>query len=359
MTKGIELIKRLSLAMGPSGCEDEVRDVIREEIGDAADSVTEDRVGNLIVKVRGRGMDYNADKPARLLVAAHMDEVGFMVKDVTDEGYIRFSPIGGMDPRVLCGRHVTIRTEKGKDIPAMIATKAIHLQSAEERAKATPTDKMYLDIGTRTKEEGFKTVSVGDYGVFDSDFVTFGKDNGRIKGKALDDRLGCAALIETIRSLHDLPCDLPFDVYFAFTCNQLITGISCAGVAAFTVEPDMALMVEATAVNDLPGMPAASRVASLGGGCVLSLCDSAAIYDPALTAMLTRTAAEAGIPTQIKQSLGDVTDGGFVQRSMAGVKTALLSVPVRYAHTAASVAMLSDYEAARDLMIAALRKWKV
>ena len=359
MTKGMELVKRLSLAFGPSGCEDEVRSIIKEEIGQSADGITVDRVGNLIAVVKGRGMDYNAEKPARLLVAAHMDEVGFMVKDVTDEGYVKFSTIGDMDPRVLCGRHVNIRTEKGKTVPAMIATKAIHLQSAEDRTKATPTDKMYFDIGTRTREEGFKAVSIGDFGVFDSDFETFGKDGCRIKGKALDDRLGCAALIETIRSLHDEPCALPFDVYFCFTCNQEIIGISGAGVAAFTVKPDMALLVEATAVNDLPGVPGASRVASLGGGCVLSLCDRAAIYDPALTAMLSRTAKEAGIASQIKQSLGDVTDGGFVQRSMAGVKTALLSVPVRYTHTAASVALYADYEATRDLLKAVLRGWKV
>ncbi len=357
MTKGIELIKRLSLAFGPSGWEDDVRAVIREEIGKAADSITEDRVGNLIVRVKGRGLDYNASKPARMMIAAHMDEVGFMVKDVTDEGYLKFSPIGGMDPRVLCGRHVMIHTDKGTEVPAMIATKAIHLQSAEDRAKATPTKKMYFDIGARTKEEGFKAVSVGDCGVFDSDFMTFGKDGAFLKGKALDDRLGCAALIEAIRDLHDSPCDLPFDVYFCFTCNEEI-GISGAGVAAFTVEPDMALLVEACAVNDLPGVPGASRVASLGGGCVLTLVDSTALYDQSLTAFLRHTAEDQGVRYQIKQGTGDMSDGGMIQRSMAGVRTAMLSVPVRYTHSAASVTGYADYESARDLLIAALRNWK-
>ena len=237
---GTELIRELSLAFGPSGCEDAVRELIMEQIQGDCHTCTVDKAGNLIAVVRGRGLDYDPDRPRRIMLAAHMDEVGFMIREITEEGYLKFGTVGGIDPRVLCGRHVQIGDEKRR-IHGVIASKAIHLQTAEERSKATPVDKMYIDIGAGSREDAKKQVSVGDYATFDSDFVIFGKDGCMMKGKALDDRAGCAVLIEVMRDLYRTPCDMPFDVCSAFTCCEEV-GISGANVAAFGIKPDIAII---------------------------------------------------------------------------------------------------------------------
>lgn len=346
-----ELIQALSMAFGPSGNEKEVRTLIRAQIGAACDGKTTDKAGNLIFKLKGRGLNYDAENPRRMLVAAHMDEVGFMVRELTEDGYVRFSTIGQMDPRVLCGRHVCFHNQDDHVVPGVIATKAIHMQTAEERTRATPVQKMYVDIGAEHQESAQRLLEVGDWGTFASEFVSFGKDGRYMKGKALDNRCGCAALIETIRALHASDCDLAYDVYFAFTCHQEI-GISAASVAAFNIDPDVALLVEATAVDDLPDVSPARRVAALGEGCVLSLADKGALYDAGLVRFAMRCAEEGGIAYQIKQGAAEATDGGVIQRSLAGVRMASLSLPVRYTHSAANVAMYEDYQALCQLCLA-------
>lgn len=354
---GIELIRHLSLAFGPTGCEDGVRNLIIEQIEGQCDGYCEDRVGNLIAKICGRGLDYHPEHPDRIMLSAHMDEVGFMITKITPEGYLKFGNLGGIDPRVMCGRQVVIGNET-KQIPGVIASKAIHLQTAEERSKVTPANKLYMDIGALDAENAGTVVSVGDYATFASDFVTFGKEGAYMKGKALDDRCGCAALIEIMRSLHERPCDLPFDVYFAFTrCEEI--GISGAVVAANTVRPSCAIIMEATAVNDLPGVSGAARVSELGGGGVISLVDGGTIYDSSMVRFALQTGEEKGIKCQIKQYASGANDARVIQRSMEGVRVLGLSLPTRYIHSASNVAMYKDYEAYRDLVIAMLRDWKL
>ena len=150
--EGLDLIRELSLAFGPSGCEDAVRDLIIEQIKGDCDSYTVDKAGNLIAVIHGRGLDYNAAAPRRLMLSAHMDEVGFMITEITKEGYLKFGTVGGLDPRVLCGRHVLVGEGKRR-LHGVIASKAIHLQSAEERTKATPVSKMYIDVGAKDADE--------------------------------------------------------------------------------------------------------------------------------------------------------------------------------------------------------------
>ena len=352
---GINLIRELSLAFGPSGCEDAVRDTIIEQIKGECDAYTVDKAGNLIAVIRGRGLDYNPENPRRIMLSAHMDEVGFMITAITEEGYLKFGVVGGMDPRVLCGRHVIVGDKQ--KLHGVIASKAIHLQTPEERTKATPLSKMYIDIGAKDAEDAKKYVSVGDYAVFDSDFVTFGKDNTRMKGKALDDRAGCAMLIEIMRNLHREPCNLPFDVCFAFTCCEEV-GISGANVAAFGIQPDTAIILEATAVNDLPG---AGRgfVSKQGEGGTLSLCDRGTIYDMGFINYARQTAEEKGLKVQLKQAFTGGTDAAHIQRALTGVRVLGLSLPTRYIHSASCVALYEDYEQTRDLVIAMLRDWKL
>lgn len=353
---GIKLLQALCEAFGPSGCEDNVRALIQEQIDGDCDGYTVDRAGNLIARIKGRGLDYNGADPRRILLSAHMDEVGLMIREITEEGYLKFGNVGGIDPRVLCGRHVLVGDDRRR-ISGVIASKAIHLQTPEERAKATPIHKMYIDIGAKDREDAARLVSVGDYAVFDSDFVTFGKDGRAIKAKALDDRAGCATLIEVMRDLHRNPCDLPFDVYFAFTCCEEV-GISGANVAAFNVRPDTAIVLEATGVNDLPGA-GRNRVSVQGEGGTLSICDRGTVYDMGFVNFARQTAEEKGIKCQLKQAFTGGTDAAHIQRALTGVRVLGLSLPTRYIHSASCVALYEDHESVIALVLAMLRGWKL
>ena len=353
---GINLIRELSLCFGPSGCEDAVRSLILEQIKGDCDNYTVDKAGNLIAVIRGRGLDYDRNNPRKLMLSAHMDEVGFMITAITEEGYLKFGTVGGIDPRVMCGRHVQVGDDK-RQVHGVIASKAIHLQTPEERAKTTPVRNMYIDIGAKDAEDAKKYVSVGDYAVFDSDFVTFGKDNTRMKGKALDDRAGCAMLIEIMRDLHARPCDLPFDVCFAFTtCEEV--GISGANVAAFGIAPDTAIILEATAVNDLPGA-GRSFVSTQGEGGTLSLCDRGTVYDMGFIDFARQTAEQNGLKCQLKQAFTGGTDAAHIQRSLSGVRVLGLSLPTRYIHSASNVALYEDFEQTWKLVVAMIRNWKL
>lgn len=352
---GIELVRQLSLAFGPSGCEDAVRDMIVEQIEGECDGYCIDRVGNLIARITGRGMDYHPASPRRLLLCAHMDEVGFMVSHITEEGYLKFSNIGGIDPRVLCGRPITVEGAQGQ-IPGVIATKAIHLQTKEEREKVTPAKKLYMDIGATDRADAEAHVGIGDYATFASDFEIFGKDGARMKGKALDDRAGCAAMIEIMRSLHEDTSDRPFDVYFAFTrCEEI--GITGAAVAAHAVAPDWAIVLESTAINDIPGAVGSARVADIGEGVAVSLVDNSTIYDRGMIHLAMDTGTEQGIACQVKKRVSGGNDARVIQRSLDGVRVLALSLPTRYIHSASCVAAVSDYEAMRELPLAMIRAW--
>ena len=353
---GIDLIRELSLAFGPSGCEDAVRALIEGQIKGACDSMTVDNAGNLIAVIRGRGNDYDKKNPRRVMLSSHMDEVGFMITAITEEGYLKFSPVGGIDLRVMPGRHVLVGDDTRR-YHGVIASKAIHLQTPDERSKTMPLDKLYIDIGARDAEDAKKYVSVGDYAVFDSEFVTFGKDNSRIKAKALDDRAGCAMLIEIMRDLRRTPCDMPFDVCFAFTtCEEV--GISGANVAAFEIAPDNAIILEATAVNDLPGA-GRNFVSKQGEGGTLSLCDRGTVYDMGFIDFARQTAEQNGLKCQLKQAFTGGTDAAHIQRSLSGVRVLGLSLPTRYIHSASNVALYEDYEQTWKLVVAMLRDWKL
>ena len=198
---------------------------------------------------------------------------------------------------------------------------------------------------------------MGDYATFDSDFVTFGKDDCMMKGKALDDRAGCAMLIEIMRDLRREPCNLPFDVCFAFTCCEEV-GISGANVAAFGIKPDTAIILEATAVNDVPGA-GRHKVSTQGEGGTLTLADRGTIYDMGFIEFARHTAERKELKCQIKQAMTGGTDAAHIQRSMTGVRVLGLSLPTRYIHSASNVARYEDFEQTWKLVVAMLREWKL
>ena len=323
----LELLKELCRLNGVSGAEDPVRNFIQTQAQPYADSLRSDALGNLIVFKRGKKSTGN-----KLLLAAHMDEVGVIVTRITEEGFLKFDFVGGVDRRVAIGKPVVLGEN---EIPGLIGLKAIHLVSREEEEKVPKTDALYIDIGAKDREEAEKLVPPGTYGSFVGPPQEFGQ--GFLKAKAIDDRIGCAIMLELLKE------DLPLDVTFAFTAQEEV-GTRGAFGTAFSVSPEVALVLETTTAADLPGVEGARRVCAPGKGPVISYMDGATIYDRDLFENLRRLAEEHGIPWQTKEYIAGGTDARTIQRSRSGVRVAALSAAVRYLHAPATVGSLADFE---------------
>lgn len=327
-----EQLKELCVLDGTSGDEGAVRDYIISHI--KADMVTVDNLGNVIVFKKGRSTPKN-----KVLLAAHMDEVGFMITDVTEDGFLRFDAVGGIDPRVVLGR--AVRLKNGAQ--GVIGTKATHQQTAEQRKKAPDFGDMYIDIGAQSRGAAERLAARGDTACFDTDFFRFG--DGFIKGKAIDDRAGCLIMIDMINS------DLAYDTWFAFTVQEEV-GTRGAAAAAFTVNPDIAVVLETTTACDIAGVSGDKRVCSLGGGAVISYMDRRTVYDRELYRLAFDTAQRLSIPAQTKTVVAGGNDSGAIHVSRGGVRTCALSVPCRYLHSPSCVIKESDYAAAKQLAFA-------
>lgn len=323
----LELLKELCRLNGVSGAEDPVRNFIQTQAQPYADSLRSDALGNLIVFKRGKKSTEN-----KLLLAAHMDEVGVIVTRITEEGFLKFDFVGGVDRRVAIGKPVVLGEN---EIPGLIGLKAIHLVSREEEEKVPKTDALYIDIGAKDREEAEKLVPPGTYGSFVGPPQEFGQ--GFLKAKAIDDRIGCAIMLELLKE------DLPLDVTFAFTAQEEV-GTRGAFGTAFSVSPEVALVLETTTAADLPGVEGARRVCAPGKGPVISYMDGATIYDRDLFENLRRLAEEHGIPWQTKEYIAGGNDARTIQRSRSGVRVAALSAAVRYLHAPATVGSLADFE---------------
>ena len=346
---GRELIELLSLAFGPSGCEDEVRELIMPRASTVADRAYIDRMGNLIA-VMGFG---KGEEKKKIMISSHMDEVGFMISEIKEDGMLGYGCIGGIDPSVVAGRKILVGDEKGQ-ISGIICSKAIHQKSPEEREKAVKHDKLCMDIGAASREEAEKLVKVGDYATFDSEFYSFGKGGRTLKCKALDDRMGCAAMLEIMDSFRSDPPQSDIEVYFCFTVREEI-GFSGAGTAAANIAPDLSIVLETTAIGDLPTTEACRRVADVGKGGVVSIVDRSTVYDRELVDRAMDIAKAREIPAQLKRYVSGGNDAGHIHKALEGVKALAISVPTRYLHSPACVASLDDYESVRDLAEAVMR----
>lgn len=322
----IELMKELCALPGPSGCEDAVRAFVLKRVKPFADEIRTDAIGNVMVFRKGRKA---LDRP--VAVCAHMDEVGVIIKKITEDGMLKFGFVGGVDPRVVIGRPVRFG-----DVPGVIGIKAVHLTTAAERRTMPKTKNLYIDIGATSRAAAEKLVSLGDYGVFDSAVVEFG--DGLIKAKAIDDRVGCAALLKLIE---DEP---PIDTWFCFTVQEE-TGLRGAASMAFALDPGFAMVLEGTTAADLAEVKGADAVCRVRGGVVLPFMDGATIYDAALFELLRDACIKRGIPWQTKTRVAGGTDAGRIHRSRAGVRVCAAAAPVRYIHSPSSVAAKADCEA--------------
>ena len=328
----LDTLETLCCLSGVSGREEEIRDYILERVMPYADEILTDPMGNLMVFKKG---DCTPSK--RIMLAAHMDEVGLIVTDITDEGFLRFSNVGGIDRRVLPGKMVYVGESR---VPGVIGGKAMHVTGAEERKTLPELREMYIDIGAADRTKAAACVSPGDVACFDDSVIRFG--GGCLKAKAIDDRVGCATMVKLIEGR--LPCDC----WFAFTVQEEL-GARGAVIAARSIEPDAALILEGTTAADIPGVSGADRICRQGDGVVIPFMDRGTIYDRELYALLTRLASENDIPWQTKTRIAGGTDASSIQRSMGGVRTAAVSVAVRNIHSPASVARIDECTAQLSL----------
>lgn len=321
----IETLKKLTTLDGVSGDEKPVRDYIIEIIKGRVDSWHVDNMGNLIAFKKGTGAG------RKVMLAAHMDEVGLLVTGINDNGLLKFKAVGGIETRVLVGKRVRIGRDR---VPGIIGYKPIHLQDASERKSSVKKSALAIDIGAKDREQAEEWVSVGDAVAFDYDPVEFG--DRKIMAKALDDRSGCAILTELLKNRY------PFDLYGCFTVQEEI-GLKGAKAAAYAVAPDLAIVLEGTTCYDLTGTDEHMMSTRLGGGPAVTVMDRSVISDRGLFRFIADTAENGGIPWQIKRTVSGGTDAGRIQVSGSGVKVCTIAVPCRYIHTPVSVMDKSDF----------------
>ena len=333
------LLKDLTEAVGVSGAEAEIRQLIRKQIADYVDQWSIDALGNLIVHKKGTG-----EVNLRVMVDAHMDEVGLMISDIGSDGTLRFAGIGGFDDRALLGKVVQIGPNK---VTGVIGAKPVHLLKHSEYERVVRMEAMRIDIGTKSKEATAGKVKIGDRAAFVTPYEEVGPN---AIGKAFDNRVGCAALIELLQA-----DPYPFDLYGAFTVQEEV-GLRGAQVAAHHIKPDAAFVLECTPAYDLPTEKDTSPNVALGKGVAVYVMDRGTIQDPRLVSHITRTAAAQDIPYQIRQPGGGGTNTAVIQQTLAGIPAATMAVPGRYAHTPTMMINLSDYQNLVKLADATLRQ---
>lgn len=332
----LKLLEKLCNALAISGDEGEVRKIVLEEIKGCADEVRVDALGNVLATRRGWGR-----KRMRVMLDAHMDEVGFMIVAEDGEGIYRFENVGGIDVRHLVGKQVLVGKNR---TPGVIGGKPVHLMDAEERKRKVPSDSLRIDLGLSGK------ANIGDRAGFATRFRRVGPS---ILSKAIDDRIGVATVIELLKNTPE-----NVDICAAFTVQEEI-GLRGAKVAAQYFNPDLALAVDATPARDLPMHDDTENMVyntRLGDGPAIYIADGSTLHDPRLVRFLQATAEAEKIPCQFRQPGGGGTDSGAIQRSLAGIPTISVSVPHRYTHSPVSISRLEDWKNTLNLLHAALKR---
>lgn len=315
------MLKKYTDAFGVSGCEKEIRELILGTVNNFCETKV-DRLGNLTVHKTGTGK--------RVMLAAHMDEVGFIVRSICEDGRIKFLPIGGIDPRILISKRVIF--ERSKTL-GVIGSKPIHLQSEGERNEPIKLDALFIDIGATTKKEAMEHVKPGDYATFESEYVDMGNF---IKAKALDDRVGCAIISEVLKSEYKL------DLYGAFTIQEEV-GLRGAGMVAFAVEPEIAIILEGTTCADI-SKDEKDFVTEAGKGPAISILDNTSLANSRFIKRIVEVAEKNEIPYQFRRGSVGGNDAGRIHSTKSGCITVAISVPTRYIHSPISMISKKDYE---------------
>ena len=336
-----DLLKRLSEAAGVPGREEAIRELISAELEGVVESLETDTLGNLIAYKKAAGSN-SAEGAKRVMLAAHMDEIGFYVRFIDDDGFLRVQNVGGFDTRNLFARQVTVHAGGGALVGVMNpGVKPVHISSPEDREKVPKLPEFIVDTGLSADTVKEK-VRLGDPVTLRQPFVDLGEV---VTGKALDDRVNCFILVELLKALKPPK----YDVYAVFSVQEEV-GLRGAQTAAFAVEPDLGIALDTTLAVDVPGTPTEQRVTRLGGGVALKVMDSASISTRWLLDEFASLAEEQGVPYQFELLPLGGTDAGAVQRSRGGVASITLSIPSRYVHTVTEMVAKSDVEASLALL---------
>ena len=323
-----ELIKALVEAYGPSGSEEQVRDLIARQVRELADEVRVDALGNLIATVRGTGGG------RRIMLAAHMDEIGVVVSHVDEKGFLRFGPVGGVRPQTLVGGRVRFAGGLGGAIGA-------EQKGVDDLPRL---DQLFIDVGARSRET--VPVRVGGAACFDRPFLDLGE---RLGAKAFDDRIGCAVLVQAMKDLQQTPHEL----HFVFTVQEEV-GLRGAQTSAYGVDAELGIAVDVTATGDTP--EARTMAVSLGAGPAIKVKDRGMLTHPGVRRWMVETARQAGLPHQLEVLEMGTTDGMAMQTSRAGVPVGVLSVPTRYLHTPSEMVDYQDVLNSVRLLVELLRR---
>ena len=338
----VRLLARLSNAHGVSGSEGEIREIVREELAGCVDDLYEDRMGNLIAVKRGD--DFS------IMLASHMDEIGFMVKYVEETGFLRFAPIGGWYAPMLPGQRVWLHGTKGP-ILGVLGSKPPHVMDDEERKKLLKIEEMFIDVGAESGDAARELgVGPGTPVTLDRQFCTLCGD--RVSGKAFDNRAGVALLVEVLRR-----AESPSTVYGVFTVQEEV-GLKGAKVSSYALDPDCAVATDVTIPGDHPGVQLKDAPVEMGKGPVVSIADAngrGLLAHPAMLAWLRETAEANAVPVQFEVGSGGTTDASSIHLSREGVPSTVLSTPARYIHSPVEVIDLADLEAGIRLLVEALR----
>ncbi|MBI3241031.1 MAG: M42 family metallopeptidase [Chloroflexi bacterium] len=339
----LDLLRRLTETVAVSGDEGLVRKIILETIKDLADEVKVDTIGNVLAFKHGPA------RAPRVLIAAHMDEIGFMIVGIDGDGLLKFEAVGGVDDRILLGKPVWVGENKA---PGVIGMKPIHLVRGAERESVVKIDSLRIDIGATSREAAGRLVRPGDRASFATSFTSLGPT---VRGKALDNRAGCATLVEVLRGK-----SYPVELICAFTVQEEV-GLRGARVAGFAADADAAIVLDTTPANDLPPSDDEDENVKyntrLGHGPAIYTQDGSTLHDRRLIKHLSAVAESRNIPYQFRQPGGGGTDAGAIQRSRAGVPTVSVSAPARYIHSPAALMSIEDFRDTARLVRAALESW--
>ncbi|MGE5187449.1 MAG: M42 family metallopeptidase [Betaproteobacteria bacterium] len=335
-------LEKLSNACGVTGRESQVRDLMIELLKPYADEIQLDKLENVIAIKKGK-----PNKP-KIMLAAHMDEIGLMVKTITKDGFLQFSKMGGIDDRVLLAQKVNVYTNK-QTYPGIIGSKPPHIQKEEERKKIVSFDELFIDVGATNKEDaqnmGF---AVGDSISFDTTYQKIANDAAL--GKAFDNRAGCVTMIEAMKLLSKTECTV-----CAVGTVQEEVGLRGAATAAFGVDPDLAIVLDVTIAGDVPGVREFDTTVKMGKGPALTISDSGIITHPKVLRWFIDTAKEEKIPYQIESGLLGSTDAARIAITRQGIPSGSISIPTRYIHSPCGMLSLKDLENAAKLTAAAIK----
>ena len=338
-----ELLKEILMAPGISGSEGDIAELMKRELEKSCDEVVIDGFGNVIAK-KGSG-------PKKIMIAAHMDEVGLMVKHVSKEGFVSFVKIGGIDDRVLAAQRVVIKSDKG-DVFGLIGVKPPHLQKEEERKKVIKHDEMFIDIGCASREEALKKISIGDPVVFEPNA---GVLNGKLcYGKAVDNRVGCYAMIKIMEKL-----GVKAEVYAVATVQEEV-GLKGAKTSSFKLAPDFALVIDTTIAGDTPQITENESSLKLGEGVAITIVEASGrgvIVGQKVKDLMISCAREEKVKYQIDVIEGGMTDGAMIYMNREGILTGVLSIPTRYVHSSTGVFSTDDVNSAVKLSAAVIEKF--